>query len=471
MRIAFISGNREQMPDGVIPIGVLYVMTATPDHHEKRLIDLCFEDDPEEALRLRVADFAPDVIALGMRNIQNNDYTGMSDNIAYYRGLIDAARAVSDAPIIVGGSGFSVMPKQLMTALAPDFGISGEGEGAFPQLIAALDAAAAGGTITAEADRDVLSAIGNLHRLEHSMVISNPPAPSFLDMNDIEAPDRSVADARYYSTYGQESVQTKRGCPLRCEYCTYPIIEGRVGRKRDPARIVDEMFAAVEAHPETNHFFVVDSVFNLPKGHAKNVCRELIKREWKVPWTCYANPLGFDDELAELAAAAGCAGMEIGSDSGCDHILESLRKGFTTEHIRRIHQQCQAAGIPDCHTFILGTQNETLDDVSQTLDFVVDLDPFAAIMMIWIDDFEALDPDLRAHRLRFRSQVEELLLERQHAYQHWAIPPLGVNFNADLFRRLRNSGCHGPMWQHIRTQASFAKQRKRALSRAAASVS
>ena len=259
MKIAFVSGNRELLPDGVIPIGLLYVMAATPDEHEKHLIDLCFDDDPVQALDKQLAALRPDVVAIGMRNIQNNDYTGLSDNIAYYRSLVDAAREASSAPIVVGGAGFSVMPKELMTAIGADFGISGEGERAFPALIAALG------------DPSAQAQIGNLHRRERGMVISNPPAADFLDMNAIAAPDRTLADPRYYAEWGMESIQSKRGCPLRCEYCTYPIIEGRVGRKRDPKTIVDEMFAALEAQPNTTHFFFVDSVFNLPKGHAKNV--------------------------------------------------------------------------------------------------------------------------------------------------------------------------------------------------------
>lgn len=453
MKIAFVSGNRELLPDGVIPIGLLYVMAATPDRHEKVLIDLCFDEDPVTALIEKLAAFAPDVVAIGMRNIQNNDYSGLSDNISYYRSLVDTARGIAGCPIVVGGAGFSVMPRELMTALGADFGISGEGERSFPALVAAIE----DGSQPA-----ALEAIGNLHRRDRGMVISNPPPADFLDMNDLATPNRALADPRYYSEWGMESVQTKRGCPLRCEYCTYPIIEGRVGRKRDPEAIVDEMFAALDAHPETNHFFFVDSVFNLPKRHAKNVCCELIDREWRVPWTCYTNPLGFDDELAELAKAAGCAGMEIGSDSGRDEVLTNLRKGFTTEDIRRIHRQCQAAGIPDCHTFILGTRGETLDDVQTTLDFVIDLDPFAAILMIWIDDYESLDSELRTERLRLRSQIEALLLEQRHAYRHWAIPPLSVNFGAELFARLRSQGCHGPMWQHMRTEASFERQRRRA---------
>jgi radical SAM superfamily enzyme YgiQ (UPF0313 family) len=131
-------------------------------------------------------------------------------------------------------------------------------------------------------------------------------------------------------------------------------------------------------------------------------------------------------------------------------VLARLRKGFGVADIRRLHELCKSAGIPDCHTFILGTRGETLDDVRRTLDFVVDLDPWSAILMIWIDDYEALDPALRAERMRLRDRIAEILLERKDRFPSWIIPPLGVNFDARLFRRLRRNGLHGPLWQHLR---------------------
>jgi radical SAM superfamily enzyme YgiQ (UPF0313 family) len=331
------------------------------------------------------------------------------------------------------------MPSELMVRLRPDYGIAGEAEHAFSLLVEALERAPT-----------ELPGIGRLLRFDDGELIASPADSGFLDMNALPVPDRTLVDPRYYARYGIESVQTKRGCPLHCVYCTYPLIEGRVGRKRKPATIVDEMFQALEIHPETHHFFIVDSVFNLPKNHAKEVCHELIRRGWTIPWTCYANPLGFDREIAELARAAGCAGMEIGTDSGCNEILERLRKGFTVDQVRSLHEICLGVGIPDCHTFILGTQGETLDHVHQTLDFVVDLDPFSAILMIWIDDCESVDPALRRERTRLRAQIEEVLVERKQDYPHWIIPPLEINFDRDLFRRLRRSGFRGPLWQHIR---------------------
>ena len=69
MRIAFVSGNRELLPDAVTPLGLLYVMESTPERHEKHLVDLCFEQDPIEALRKRLSALQPDLVALSMRNI------------------------------------------------------------------------------------------------------------------------------------------------------------------------------------------------------------------------------------------------------------------------------------------------------------------------------------------------------------------------------------------------------------------
>ena len=307
----------------------------------------------------------------------------------------------------------------------------------------------------------ILDAIGNLHRPLGAEVHSVPPGREFLDMNAIPVPDRRLADPRYYERYGIDSIQTKRGCPLLCDYCTYPIIEGRVGRARQPAAIVDEMFAAVEVQPGIRHFFIVDSVFNLPRTHAKQVCRELIARDWKLPWTCYANPLGFDAEMAELSAAAGCAGMEIGSDSGVNDVLARLRKGFTTQQIRNLHQIAAQVDIPDCHAFILGTPGETFDDVLRTLDFIVDLDPFSAILMAWVDDAEALDSETAREREKLRESIMKLLEEHKSEFPWWSIPALGVNYDPRLFALLRSNGYNGPLWRHIRALVPAATENHR----------
>ncbi|MDH3520443.1 MAG: radical SAM protein [Myxococcales bacterium] len=450
MRIAFVAANRENMPDAVIPLGLLYVMESAPPHHERILIDLCFEADPLEHLTARLAGFRPDLIALGMRNIQSNDYAHSERNLIWYDRCVATLRRVSNAPLVVGGGGFTVMPAALMRRLRPDFGIAGEGERPFARLLELLEAGVA--------SSDGLRQIPRMHFFDpdNGELVSVPEAGSFQKLDELAAPDRSILDRRYFSEYGTDSVQTKRGCPLGCRYCTYPRLEGRALRQRDPARVVDELFAAREGQPDLKHVFFVDAVFNLPARHAKQICREMIRRGYNVPWTAYANPIGFDAELADLMREAGCAGLEIGSDSGCDAILARLRKGFSTQQIRAIHRKCVAAGLPDCHAFLLGTEGETLADVRRTLDFVTDLDPYAAILMVWTDDQEALGSEANdgnhapaEARREVRESILELLRAAKDDFPRWIIPPVGTNFDARLFARLRRRGLTGPLWQHL----------------------
>jgi radical SAM superfamily enzyme YgiQ (UPF0313 family) len=437
MRIAFISANRETMPDAVIPLGLLHVMAATPDRHEKLFWDLCFEADPLAAVTRNLREHQPDLVAIGLRNLQNMDYTSTTSNLDAYRALIQAVRAHSSAPIVLGGGGFSVAPQGLMEALGAEYGISGEGELAFAHLLDELERA-----------EPSLHAVERLYyRVDGNLRFTGQSGDN-LRIDDLPQPDRSVLDQRYYTNYGIESLQTKRGCPLHCTYCTYPLLEGSQSRMRNPAAVAGE-FMALGARDGVEHVFIVDSVFNLPPRHAKAICRELVARGNLTPWTSYISPVAFDDELAALMVAAGATGMEVGSDSGCDAVLDRLRKGFRTDKIRRLAVVAKEHGLKDFHSFILGTSGETLEDVEQTLDFVEDLDPFAAVMLVWVEDSEALDPKLALMRQDFRAEIYERIGRRARTQPRWVVPRLGIRCNPRSFGVLRKMGLRGPLWQHL----------------------
>jgi len=437
MRIAFVSANRENMPDAVIPIGLLQVMASVPGRHERLFWDLCFEDDPCAAVARKLDEHRPDLVAIALRNIQNMDYTNVTVNLDYYRRLVATVRSHSSAPVVLGGGGFSVMPRELMETLGADYGIAGEGERAFASLLEEL-----------ERPTPSLGHIERLHYRVDGTLRANGSASEPLDVDALPGADRSVLPERYYLEYGIESLQTKRGCPLQCDYCTYPLIEGARSRMRDPGRVADE-FMEISARKGVEHVFIVDSVFNLPPRHAKAVCRELVARGNRTPWTSYVNPLAFDDELAALMVRAGAAGMEIGSDSGCDEVLDRLRKGFRTDRIRRLATIARAHGLKDCHSFILGTRGETLADVERTLDFVEELEPFAALMLVWVDDHEVVDAALREERRAFRDEIYARLAARAARQPRWSVPRLGLRFHARSFAALRRHGLRGPLWQHL----------------------
>jgi len=103
MKIAFLSLNRETLPDPGIPLGLLYVMANAPPEHTRALWDLCFEADPVAHTRARIRSFQPDLIAVGTRNIQNNDYSGCETNLRDYAQIFATIRAATRAPVVLGG--------------------------------------------------------------------------------------------------------------------------------------------------------------------------------------------------------------------------------------------------------------------------------------------------------------------------------------------------------------------------------
>lgn len=440
MRIAFVSANREHLPDPVLPLGVLYMMSAAGEQHEKTLIDLCFEEQPLDFLGRQIDRFAPELVAVSMRNIQNADYTDTGTTLGYYDEVVRTLRRHTAAPIVMGGGGFSVIPAELMRRYELDYGVVGEGEIAFAGVVARR----AMGSSDMSGIANVL--VGGGGGVVRS---AGTGQQGFMDLGPSVRPDRRWVDARYYAHSGITSIQTKRGCAMQCEYCTYPLIEGRVIRQRAGDAVADEWESMLAMHPAIGHVFVVDSVFNLPPRHAREVCEALVARGLRTPWTCYINPVRFDQDLADLMARAGCAGVEIGADSGTDAGLARLNKGFDTERIRATSRTCRRAGIKDCHSFILGTRGETLAEVERSLDFIEELDPFSVILMAYKDDREAVDPELARRLSEFRGGVLEAIAKRAASHVRWVVPTLGLRFGQRLFGRLRKLGLRGPLWQHV----------------------
>jgi radical SAM superfamily enzyme YgiQ (UPF0313 family) len=441
MRVLLISANREQLPSPVVPLGLLYVAAAIRDRHAVALLDLCFEVDVAGAIARAVAEHQPEVVGLSLRNLHSNAYDGSERLLAEYETVVRAIRAATSAPLVLGGTAFSLQPERLMTLLGADHGVVGEGESAFGAL---LDAMAAGEPAprllraAAVAPRDSLT------------TLARKPAAGELDR--LAAPARDLIDPRYYVSEGTENVQTKRGCAFLCSYCDYPDLEGRRVRVRDPERIADEMAARAKV-PGVSHVFIVDSVFNVPRSHALATCDALIARGAPIPWVCYASPVNLDEELARRMAQAGCVGAEIGTDAGTDAMLARLAKPFRLAEVRRTRAAFLAAGIADCHTFVLGAEGETAEEAAETLRFVDELDPDVAVFIVFLEDRETMQP----HRARHRDDLLALLRAEAPKRPGWVVPELGIRFGEKLTRFVRRSGLRGPSWLHL------ARQRRAAL--------
>src|SRR5262249_17550939 len=129
LRVLLISANTEKLPDPVFPLGAAYMAAVATQHgHTVDTFDLCFLDALRPALDEKVRAAAPQVIGISLRNLDSSSYPQNTSYIDDYKRLVDALRQLTDAPIVLGGAGFTVMPTTIMEYLGADVGVVGEGE-------------------------------------------------------------------------------------------------------------------------------------------------------------------------------------------------------------------------------------------------------------------------------------------------------------------------------------------------------
>ena len=269
MKVLLVSTNRlspseTQQWVPVEPLGLTYVASGVRSAgHDVSFLDLCFARDPAAAVRAAVRECDPDAIGLSFRNIEMMAYFNNASFLDDLLAAVAACREASDAPVILGGSGFSVMPAEIMKRSGADIGVIGEGERSFPRVLAALERG------------DAVAGIPGVALVEDGELRLEPCAHS-PDLSDLPPPDRDLIDhGRYLAAGGRMNIQTRRGCPFGCTYCTYPLVEGPRVRCR-PARDVAAELRLMHERFGVEEVYIVDSQFNHPIDHAKAVCAEFL---------------------------------------------------------------------------------------------------------------------------------------------------------------------------------------------------
>jgi len=349
-RVLLISINQCQEPYQVFPLGLAHIDAALRQAgHATRWLDLRISPSALEAI---VREFQPDYIAISIRNI---DDVVIRKRETFYGPLTTICphlRQLTAAPIIVGGSGFSIFPKELLALSGADFGICGEGESALVTLLDALEKGLAYSKIPGL----VYEKSGTIHRnqaVQRSTTFSSAVRPEPV--------------ARHYLAHtSMLNFQTQRGCSHHCCYCTYPLIEGRTWRRRDPDDVAAEM-ASLQSDG-ARYVFIVDSVFNSSRAHAAAVCEAILRRGVKMEWGCFLRPQGLTADLMVLMRRAGLRHIEFGSDSFCDEVLVAYDKRLTFADIHESSELARTHQIEACHFLVCGGPGETRDTLLTTFE-------------------------------------------------------------------------------------------------------
>lgn len=386
MRILFISPSRLRLIVPPLPLGLASVVAAVPDEHQVLVLDFMFAPDPMARLPRAVAEFQPEIVALTLRNLDNQDSRNPVTYFPEVKDLVSRVRQLTAAPVLVGGSGFSIAPRQLMEYLGADFGIVGEGEESFRAFLANYPARAWQGV------PGLVWREGNNWRLNphQGPALSQLPPPAL----------KWFTPRRYQEAEGSAKlpgvipVQSRRGCPMKCIYCTTPLLEGRRTRAWEPAQVAGWLAAWYEKWGLTRYYFV-DSLFNYPTEYARRLCLAIKDLGLPLQWNAIVNPAFPDRELFRLIKEAGGVMVQVGNESGSELVLRRLRKGFGLEKVELTLRLLSEEGLAYTCFLMLGGPGETRATVEESVALLMKYQPRLVNLTVGVRIY----PDLPLHHL------------------------------------------------------------------------
>lgn len=342
-------------PYRVAPLGLAFVASAVrAAGHDVRFVDFPESVRERRAFRRVVAEWLADYLAVGIRNLDNSDFHAFE---SYLRGpakLVAEARAVRpEVRVILGGPAATVDPGLVLGVVRPDHILLGEGEESLPRIITRLEA---GERLPA-----ILGAQDDAETPFRVVDAAHLPAPRLYEWVENLRPYLR-GDAGY-------PLQTKRGCPLKCTYCTYGRIEGTRYRFLDPQAIADEVEGAMARG--VRDFEFVDSTFNLPPHHALGILGALSARGLAANYVGTGlNPSKLPDELLAAMRAVGFRSVILTAESASDTMLASYQKNYKRTRLYEAADLLDKHDITALWVFLIGGPDETAQTVEETLSFI-----------------------------------------------------------------------------------------------------
>lgn len=337
-------------PPGTVPgvnTGLGYLAAALKKSgHEVRVLDFNNYPEHQEGRLITELKSGYDVIGFSVK------FNTIRDSVRL-AGL--AKKHSSGCTLVAGGPGVTVEGCGFLGEYPVfDYAFRGESENSFVEFSAFLE------------EKRTLEEIPGICYKNNGKIDSTA---SFLieDIESIPFPDYSDFDFFNMQKYNYPMV-TSRGCPYNCSYCSVRLISGRKFRARTASHVVEELAQAKERY-NIKQFEIVDDTFTQDVERAKDICRELIRRDLRLSWLC---PNGIradrtDEELFQLMWQSGCREVWIGVESLNEEVFELIKKGEKIEDIVRALKNAKKANLRIGAFFIIGLPNSTYEKDLETL--------------------------------------------------------------------------------------------------------
>jgi len=338
------------------PLGLLYLAAVLKDRHEVKIIDGGILDITTEDVINEVKTWKPDMVGI----------TAFTPTIYRASAICKAVKELDSKIItVMGGPHPSALPEESMKDPNVDMVAVGEGERTLSELVE---------TIKSGGD---LSAVKGILYRKDGKVVTNPPRERIINLDELPFPAREIIDLSvyrpsvlHYKNLPAFSVMCGRGCPHRCTFCSCAkVFRGRV-TMRTPEHVISEIKYLIEKYG-AKEIMIWDDTFGIFEDWTLKFC-DLIK-PLNVTWSIWMRVDMAKPEILKKLCESGCWHISYGVESGNQKVLDTIKKGFTTEQVKKAFKWTHEAGMEARGTFIFGLPNDTWESMLDTINIAIDI--------------------------------------------------------------------------------------------------
>jgi radical SAM superfamily enzyme YgiQ (UPF0313 family) len=341
------------------PLGLGIIAGLTPDDWEIEIHDENFE-----VFQYKAADF------VGITALTSAAYR------AYEIAALYRERGIKT---VLGGIHVSMRPEEALKYA--DSIVVGEAEGVWAQVLADFEK-------------------NDLKRQYHGDLLSLENAP---------IPRRDL----FHPGYSYANIQTTRGCPMNCDFCSVHTFNGNHYRQRPVEDVLDEL----ESIKADHLFFVDDNLIGYSKSSAQravSLFKGMIERGIKMDWYCQASlNIADNEEVLKYAAASGCKMILIGIESEKVEQLKETNKKMNlkigVDHYEEAFAKIHAHGIGVLGALVFGLDSDTPEDLINRANYAINsgIDAMQATIITPLPGTRLFDRLDKENRLLFTSFPED----------------------------------------------------------------
>jgi len=323
-------------------------------HYEPHILDLeIYEQNTPDQIRDRILSI----------NAKYVGFTALSPRFpTILRVCQDIKKERKDLTTIVGGPPISGRP-ELCKYEGIDYGIVGEGEEAFLDLLDNLTSEGDGKSIKNVVYRQN-GGVNKPEKREFIKDLNSLPFPAWDLLNLQEYPDPMFFKGSHAGVF------TTRGCPWDCSFCASGVTWERKLRYRSVDNVIEELKELTRRG--INNIYFYDDQFAVPERRALDLCSKVA--ELGIKYQAQIRADSITSNVARALKESGCVSAAIGIESGNENILEQTHKHETKDQMRRAVNLLKGEGIPVLTSFILGLPGDDEKTIRETIDFAKELD-------------------------------------------------------------------------------------------------